>query len=591
MKSKIITFFSLAILLLHTSCSMDENLYTPALDGFANDSVDVSYLVNGVYSGLCSNGLYKKEAANMGLYGHDVFAVVNANYLEFPLRTVAAADSKLGSLWTGYYKVIKDANLLIDELNKAGDNIKAAYKERIIGEMRFLRAFCYYDLVRTFGEVPIRTDKTTVESDFYLPASSIDDVYRQIFEDLKAAETTCWQASKQPVNEKGRANAGAAKAMVASAALTYANHLEMPNDRTLTADPVKAKEYYKMAYEYADSVITSGEYSLLDDYAALFSVTGEATAYKEVIFAIQFAADTKASSASSRGSEFAYYTQPSTRFNVCGNVTNKKGSPVIKIQPWFYDLCTTGDYGAGTANGIVKNIDYRSQKNFLTMWPFEDTGIIQRITYPRLKAVETAANPGMIIDINSSDLYPYLNKYTDPEGMQSLNNGNDFYIFRLAEMYLIKAEALNEYNDGPTQEAYDALEKVRERARKKSGNIYPLKLEASAGLSKEDFRMKIWDERGLEFLGEPKRHFDAIRMKYKDNQRTMIEYIYDDFYVNMSADLKKDIKYNTSGDSYETGRVYVNCVGKFNRKFLILPIPVSEKETNPNMTQNPDYGW
>lgn len=591
MQSKVSIFLS-ALSLLLASCSIDEQLYVPVQDGYIKDSADVVILVKGVYSGFTTNNLYKKQLNYMTLYAHDVFATTNTNYHGYSKRTLNSSNSYIGGAWSEYYKIIKNANNLIDLLVNGGiTTLREGYKDRIIAEMHFIRAFCYFELVRLYGEVPIITQPVTIGSDFYVPASSIDEVYARIFSDLKMAEENCRPVTEQPNAERGRGNLGAVLATTADAALTYANHLELPNDRALSPDPQKAKEYYKMAYEYADKVIKSGHYSLLADYIKLFDINDEAGAYKEVIFAIQFVADTRATSASSRGSEFASWFQPTTRYGITGNVTNNKGSAIAKIQPWFYDLCTTGDYGAGTENGDLTQIDYRSQTAFLTKWAKQGNDGVHRITYPRQIAKEEALDPTRKYEINTGDLYPYLNKYADAGGLQQLNNGNDFFIYRLAEMYLIKAEALNEYNGAPTAEAYEALEAVRKRARNKSGNKYPLKLDVSAGLSKEEFRMKIWDERGLEFVGEPKRHYDAVRMKYKDNRRTMMEYMYGDFYKNMPSDMKKALSYNSGTKTYGTGRAYLNNIGEYSRRFLRWPIPNSEKEGNPNIVQNPDFEW
>src|SRR5690606_4698832 len=108
--------------------------------------------------------------------------------------------------------------------------------------------------------------------------------------------------------------------------------------------------------------------------------------------------------------------------------------------------------------------------------------------------------------------YPYLAKFKDPRGSQ-YNNENDSYILRLAEIYLIYAEAENEIN-GPTTAAYNAFNQLRIRARKADGTASDFPEDLVEGLSREDFRMAIFRERGLELLGEDrKRYFDLLRMK------------------------------------------------------------------------------
>ena len=99
--------------------------------------------------------------------------------------------------------------------------------------------------------------------------------------------------------------------------------------------------------------------------------------------------------------------------------------------------------------------------------------------------------------------------------------------------------------------------------------------------------MKIFDERGLEFVGEGHRWFDSVRMRYKDNTRTMVQYRYEDFYPAMAN--KTAPTYVTSSNTWGGGRVQPLAVVPFSKKFLIWAIPSSEMDANPNVLQ--DEGW
>jgi hypothetical protein len=181
----------------------------------------------------------------------------------------------------------------------------------------------------------------------------------------------------------------------------------------------------------------------------------------------------------------------------------------------------------------------------------------------------------------------YCDKYRDPKGLDVRNHENDFYSMRLSEVYLIKAEAENELN-GPTAIAYAAFNKLRERARLADGNPRTTPPDLSPGLTKEEFRMKVFDERGLEFLFEGKRVFDNVRMRYSDNKRTMVQYRYETFYPGMSAVEKTQPVYDANTNSWGPGKVYPPCIIAYSEKLLLWPIPSTE-DANPNITQNP--GW
>src|SRR5690606_19643601 len=132
------------------------------------------------------------------------------------------------------------------------------------------------------------------------------------------------------------------------------------------------------------------------------------------------------------GSEFALrFGAPNTHF-ISGNGEIGNGDGSMRIMPWIADYYRTGDYAAGT--GPAKVIDYRNEKAFYQKG-FHSVQNKYYAVYPNIPA----ANEGVIET-------PLLSKYIDPNGKDSRNNGNDHFIIRLAEVYLIKAEAENELN-------------------------------------------------------------------------------------------------------------------------------------------------
>lgn len=548
-----------ALCLTCAACSLDEEIFdNPTADSFIENEQDVSFQLTGIYGLFSTFNCYKFSFNNIITYGGDDAALISTRYSPFTNRTISSSDRSFATPWAVFYQVINNTNSLMEKVEKSGV-LSEAYKSRILGELHFLRGFSYFNLVRIYGGVPVRTSSTNQDSDFYPSRNPAGEVYELILQDLARAAASCLPFSQQPAGEFGRATKAAAQGMLAKAWLTYGNMQDLANDAA------EAREAYQHAKDYADSVILSGEYELIPDYAGLWDVKQEGAAYREVIFGIQYTRDPTAASASSIGSEYAYFYQPATRDNVSGNITDGQGVGILRIQPWFYDLYRSGEY----------ENDYRTEVSFLTSWTNNVTGD-SYITYPEAPAEsgDTGIEP-----------FPYLNKYRDPDGLQARNNENDLFILRLAEVYLIKAEAENELN-GPTPVAYGAFNKLRQRARNAGGNSRSTPPDLLPGLSKEEFRMKIFDERGLELVGEGHRWFDAVRMRYKDNARTMIQYRYEEFYPQM---VMEEPVYNTSGRTWEGGRVQPLNVAPFSDKFLLWPVPGTEIDANPNTSQNP--GW
>jgi hypothetical protein len=109
-----------------------------------------------------------------------------------------------------------------------------------------------------------------------------------------------------------------------------------------------------------------------------------------------------------------------------------------------------------------------------------------------------------------TDIYDLrLGKYKDPNAPIDTGNGNDFYLYRYADVLLIFAEAENKLN-GPAA-AYDAINIVRRRAYGVSLDNPSALADLPAGLSQTAFDDMVFRERGYEFIGEAKRWFDMVR--------------------------------------------------------------------------------
>jgi hypothetical protein len=145
-------------------------------------------------------------------------------------------------------------------------------------------------------------------------------------------------------------------------------------------------------------------------------------------------------------------------------------------------------------------------------------------------------------------IYKYFIAY-GIEGVGGYTTDANIIVYRYAEVLLMAAEALNELNDGPTTKAYEYINRVRARARMQTD--YPADLQ---GLSQQEFRDAVIEERRVELAHEHKRWFDIKR-------------------------------HNLFKEAF-TGPQATEVHENWNEWF---PIPQNEIDNNPSLTQNPGY--
>jgi len=568
----------ITVLVTLNSCKLDEVIRDTATPATVNSESDVTAVIIGMYGRFNDSGMFKFLGHNMiTLPADDIYSTAGSEYAAYAQRTLTSATTN--PMWANFYATIKDANNLIDVLDKM--EFSPAFEKRAYGEAYFIRAFSYYYLVRLYGGVPLRTTATNINSDFYLKRNSVEETYAQIFDDFKKASERLPLAKTLAVStELGRATKGAAQSLLAQAYLTYGNQLALKGQ--------SATEQYQNAALYADSVITSAQYALLANYGELFEITKESAAYGEVIFGIRFQTDNQNRAQPAAGSEFAKRFGAGNTFGVAAG--GLAGDNTFRVAHWFADYYRTGDYSNGLTT-YTPDIDYRNEKAFHQRAQNTNTGRFYAV-YPNIPG---STIPGASGDATIND--PILAKYQDPGGKDERNHGNDFFIIRFAEVYLIKAEALNEL-EGPSPAALTAFNFVRARARTvnsvPNARAIPADLTSTTAVDQNTFRMKIFDERGLELIGEGQRWFDLVRMRSTlSPTQTMFEYQFLERLNNTTIYPRTlPTGFNATTQQYTTPKnaVYAPILNVTVPKFLLFPIPSQELQQNLNFgPQNP--GW
>jgi len=351
------------------------------------------------------------------------------------------------SMWQGNYKIINTMNLMIDRLESLDESWVTPY----VGAAKALRAFAYFELVQTFGDLPILTIPSSEVDLFEIKREPVSKVYEQIVMDLTSAETNLqgktWTNVLLP-------SYGFTKSLLAKVYMTMAGN------------PVNDISKWSLAALKAKEVVDLKIYQLVKPYSDLWLIAKENS--KEHIYSSQPAYNGAASTLNAnirpqnigvqRGNgESTIFIEFYNEFS--SNDTRRNVSILTEI------LSTTGSTG-----GNPKIYYY-------TSW-----GTTPKERFPAV---------GKYFD--SGRAYEDWQKY-------SRNVGNNFPLLRYSDVLLTLAESENEAN-GPTELAYSAINQIRERAG----------ISLLSGLTQNEFRDSVRFERKKELCFECQRRFDLLR--------------------------------------------------------------------------------
>lgn len=498
-----IALFSLAVA---TSCddALEEVIYSELTpDNAFITAADATAAINGVYEPLIS-------VTNRSIFYLNDMPTDACYRKEMPTELWNEAqmggNQDVSSSWNGYYRIISRANIALDNiptiaLSEFDDDeaTATAMREALLGEAYFMRALAYYNTTDIFYTVPLVTDSKTA-TDAILPPASITDIENQIESDLQAARKVL-PKSFTSKTDAGRATLGAA--------LGYLCRLHMRAAGRARIAGKDASADWNLALGYANDVLAlekEGVYSLQKHVWDIFDPSDENCKYNnELIFAVR--------------------SNPNG-----GGGTSDIG---MNFSPWSYDC--GWDLFSVPIQLVWKynTTDERYTKLLVTEFPDVYNQPGKKTTLYRLPAsidevglvyFEDKGNPDdpndnvVTNELGASFTQKY--KYEHPL-TYNYKTGNNMSMMRLADIILCKAEILNEQN-GPSQEAIDLVNRIRERAFLNSDHNYKL----SDYTTKEAMRNLICDERLLELNNEGVRRPDLIRMGvWKERMEDYVAFI------------------------------------------------------------------
>ena len=236
-------------------------------DNFYRTEEDFRNAVNGAYNALRTGGTYGADSYIFAEIRSDNSMPVASGSVtdqdEFDRFYIRTTNPFINNRWSNSYTAIARCNAILDRIGPIAMN--DALKARFIGEAKFLRALFYFNLVRTFGDVPlVLKEITNADEGYEYGRNPRDDVYAQIEKDLTEA------AGALPPSytgaDIGRATEGAARAILGRVLLT--------------------QKKYAAAAVQLKAVMDLNRYDLVPVYADFFKVNNKNNV--EAIFDVQY---------------------------------------------------------------------------------------------------------------------------------------------------------------------------------------------------------------------------------------------------------------------------------------------------------------
>ena len=470
-----------------------------------NNEGEISTALNGVYAQILSgntfgNNLYKDFQLNSDVdFSTNTSETASGNK---PARFDTRSDaSNINSLWNALYKGVETANEFIfnlknsklyeekmkTEIADGEDNGGVVTEEvpnvtkltQMMGEAKVMRAMFYHELLSYWGDIPFTFKATYETNNLYPEVTDRQVVSDSLIADLRHAAEWMQSDKDATLDAPERISKEAAYAMIARLALQAGgyslNHDANDVNGYKMTRPSNYKEYYQIARDYAKKVIDAGGHSLNKSFRDVFVDECNHIANKgdDAIFEIPFGKDYSGAWGYAQGPKSEVDANNETDFsNQAWGSTSGNVRTTRFYRHMFKEGDARRDYVCGT-------------------WGYSNQGL------PAINFSYTM----------------YNNKWSklwNTVGLGKASTGNtgiNFAYIRYADVLLMFAEADNEVNGAPTQEAIDAVNQVRRRAY--NGVNYELTSAQTA--TKEDFLKAVLDERKFEFAGENMRWKDLVR--------------------------------------------------------------------------------
>lgn len=456
--------------------------------------------------------------------------------------------------WHSYYASIRRTNTFIQNFDLIPEEVGgvnfADKRRRMYGEAHALRAYYYFLLFSMWGEVPI-IDKALFpgQDDVYLPRASLEDLITFIDSDIRIAEE--YLPTRHPNAEFGRITSVAVKSLQSRLHLYYASKLHNSNNDINRWE--KAVKTTKDAINFAES----------NGYELSLTNSGGKEAYERVFMEM--------TNPEIIWSSYSPYEGDGRFWNGWAGALADNGwcsdGPIQELVD-SYEMIN-GELPVLGYEGEKQIVNPESEYNPQNPYINRDRRFYQTIihhgTVWKNRTIDISYPDGNYYSKNRPAVNYYWKKYMQEDYNLATGSGftpKRFVVFRLSELYLNYAEALNEKLTAPNDDVYDAINILRNR-----GGLPNL----PANLTKDEMRIRIRNERKVELAMENHRFFDVRRWKIAED-------------VDSGPVHKVHLENGVfSYPIWRQPRVFDSS------KHYLFPIPQTEIDKNKNLEQNP--GW
>lgn len=592
--------------------------------GFYNNAGAIKAGANGVYQTL-----YMESNTIPFCTLYDVYTPMGIERADNNSMGINSLDLKTNFViethWANFYKGVTRANTVLDG---AQPFMKDLDEEALqyLAEIRVIRAFHYQHLVFLWGDIPFFTSvPLTEEERRNATRKPWREVVDFLLEDLESAATHLeWQAE-----DWGRVDKSVALGLKARIALYAASWCQYGYGESGATDQGQAQEYYRIAADAANRVILESGRELASNYASLFTRAGQMTpaAKSENLFSLMY------SDQGVMKTHYITYGEQSRMFAQSGRFPTQ-----LLVDTYEMSNGKRIDE-AGSGYDPKKPFINRDPRLKMTVYTHGDTIIgnsggkkqrfLMELYKPTTKAI---SEDGSVTEVTNLDYtgsvaqYGYIQsgvgylwkKYNHFDDEVVHLASYNIILMRLAEVMLTYAEAKIELNQ-IDQTVYDAIDQVRARV----GMPGVLTADPSRAGNQEKMRQIVRRERKVELMKEAGQHFfDMRRWRTGAVENSEETYgfplakptatdKYPDGYDQVTPDMVPT--YGAAGSAYDLNdiaqysayaytldekgeRVYRIRVRDLSRPknwkdmFYLWPIPQTERNKAPQLTQNDGYG-
>ena len=534
---RVVSAFLLISIVSLSGCQkelLDQQPLTDLSEGaFWSTEGDAMLALTGIYNGSSvgsgnNNGnelLILSSMTDDSDYKNSKVGLVYSGYL------VSSEAQVAGSIWTRGYRTIFKVNYFLANVDKV--SMDAAKKAQIIAEAKFLRAYEYWQLAMFYGGVPLIKQVVSIDE-------SNNQVRATLTEVIDFAKAELVLAAKdlpasRPASEKGR--------ILKAAPLAVKGRLELMEKKW--GDAVKT---YK-------EIIDLNAHIIDPRYKAIFEQSGEDT--KETILSTNFLAGLFGNTKAQRNyvpDAYGGYQEVNAYEELIGSYLMKDGLP-IETSPLY---------------NPAKPFENRDPRLYGTIFLPEYT------VFNGKKFTLANSAIGSLVGATGYGWKKYVTEgYAGDMG----SSGDDVIHIRYAEVLLGYLEAKIENNEAITQALLDeTINKVRGRAE--------VAMPAVTEMDRAKLRDIVRRERRIEFALEKD-------IRYMDIRRwgiwfTVMEQQFHGMKLTDDPATYTKSKVEPSG-MYKGHLMTINKKGTHKPGWALLPIPLTEIQLNPKLTQNPDY--